>query len=121
MANPTFSEANGAGRGKVKAHVSVRHQVGWLYKRAAEAGFALAPRPEDEVSDDERARWSPLENVGVTERWTDTFLRTRTGGDDLSALRRRASQAPSKSPTPKSSGRRSLMASVEPADTGAVS
>ncbi|CAM3181060.1 MULTISPECIES: type I-E CRISPR-associated protein Cas6/Cse3/CasE [Corynebacterium] len=75
VANPTFSEANGAGRGKVKAHVSVRHQVGWLYKRAAEAGFALAPRAEDEVSDEERARWSPLENVGVTERWTDTFFK----------------------------------------------
>lgn len=43
VANPTYSQANGGKRGKVKAHVSVEHQLEWLYRRAENAGFELAP------------------------------------------------------------------------------
>lgn len=42
VANPTYSESRGKGkRGKVKAHVSVQHQLEWLRKRAEKAGFKL--------------------------------------------------------------------------------
>jgi len=72
VGNPTYSVPNGK-RGKVKAHVSVRHQLDWLYKQADRAGFALAPRIEDECSDEERARWDINDAPMVMERWTDAF------------------------------------------------
>ena len=72
VGNPTYSAPNGK-RGKVKAHVSVRHQLDWLYKQADRAGFALAPRIDDDCTDEERARWSPGDAPMVMERWTDVF------------------------------------------------
>lgn len=72
VANPTYSEPNGK-RGKVKAHVSARHQIDWLYKRAPQAGFALAPRADDPCTDEERARWVASDAPMVMERWTDVF------------------------------------------------
>ena len=80
VANPTYSEFRKGERGKVKAHVSVRHQIGWLYRKADAAGFALAPRVDDEVSDEERSRWSEFDTPQVTERWTDVFHRRKAGG-----------------------------------------
>ena len=77
VANPTYSEAISGKRGKVKAHVSARHQLDWLYRKQDQGGFALAPRPEDDVSDEARARWSPLESPGITERWTDVFFKNQ--------------------------------------------
>lgn len=72
VANPTYSEPNGK-RGKVKAHVSARHQIDWLYKRASQAGFALAPRADDPCTDEERVRWAASDAPMVMERWTDVF------------------------------------------------
>lgn len=72
VANPTYSEPNGK-RGKVKAHVSARHQLDWLYKQAPKAGFALAPRDDDPCTDEERSRWAVSDAPMVMERWTDTF------------------------------------------------
>lgn len=72
VGNPTYSVPNGK-RGKIKAHVSVRHQLDWLYKQADRAGFALAPRIDDECTDEERARWSNSDAPMVMERWTDVF------------------------------------------------
>lgn len=72
VGNPTYSAPNGK-RGKVKAHVSVRHQLDWLYKQADRAGFALAPRIDDDCTDEERARWSAGDAPMVMERWTDVF------------------------------------------------
>lgn len=72
VANPTYSEPNGK-RGKVKAHVSARHQLDWLYKRASQSGFALAPREDDPCTDEERARWATGDAPMVMERWTDVF------------------------------------------------
>lgn len=74
VGNPTYAEPNGK-RGKIKAHVSVRHQLDWLYKQADRAGFALAPRIDDECSDEERARWDIGDAPMVMERWTDSFNR----------------------------------------------
>ncbi|MDK8814241.1 type I-E CRISPR-associated protein Cas6/Cse3/CasE [Corynebacterium sp. MSK073] len=73
VANPTYSQANGGKRGKVKAHVSVEHQLEWLYRRAENAGFELAPRAGDDVSDDERSRWSVEEETAIIERKTLDF------------------------------------------------
>lgn len=72
VGNPTYSVPNGK-RGKVKAHVSVRHQLDWLYKQADRAGFKLAPRIDDECTDEERARWSNSDTPMVMERWTEVF------------------------------------------------
>lgn len=72
VANPTYSEPNGK-RGKVKAHVSARHQLDWLYKHAPKAGFALAPRIDDSCTDEERSRWAVSDAPMVMERWTDVF------------------------------------------------
>ncbi|WP_026196273.1 type I-E CRISPR-associated protein Cas6/Cse3/CasE [Corynebacterium lubricantis] len=42
VANPTYSESRGEGkRGKVKAHVSAKHQLQWLHDRSEGAGFSL--------------------------------------------------------------------------------
>lgn len=79
VANPTYSEFKKGQRGKVKAHVSVAHQLGWLYKKAEGAGFALAPRPEDAASDAERARWQAGDGPQIIERGTDTFYRGKRG------------------------------------------
>ena len=68
LANPAFAQANGGKRGKVKAHVSVEHQLDWLYQRAERAGFRLAPRAEDEVYEVERGRWSVDEQTTIVER-----------------------------------------------------
>lgn len=73
LANPTYSKANNGKRGKVKAHVSVEHQLEWLYSRADKAGFALAPRANDAVSEDERARWSVEDETAIVERRTLNF------------------------------------------------
>ncbi|MDY5786510.1 type I-E CRISPR-associated protein Cas6/Cse3/CasE [Corynebacterium sp.] len=78
VANPTYSEWTQGKRGKVKAHVSAAHQLGWLHKRAGAAGFALAPLDDAPASDEERARWSPHDAPQVYERWTDTFYRDKT-------------------------------------------
>lgn len=40
-ANPVRSVAQGSGRGKRVAHVTVQHQLNWLIERSAEWGFAL--------------------------------------------------------------------------------
>lgn len=74
VGNPTYSVPNGK-RGKIKAHVSVRHQLEWLYKQADRAGFMLAPRIDDPCTDEERARWSEDDAPMVMERWTDVFNR----------------------------------------------
>lgn len=68
LANPTYSQSNGGKRGKVKAHVSVDHQLGWLYQRSERAGFKLAPRAQDEASNAERDRWSVHEQTTIVER-----------------------------------------------------
>ena len=68
LANPTYSQSNGGKRGKVKAHVSVDHQLGWLHQRSEQAGFMLAPRAQDEASDAERDRWSVHEQTTIVER-----------------------------------------------------
>ncbi|WP_151549780.1 MULTISPECIES: type I-E CRISPR-associated protein Cas6/Cse3/CasE [Corynebacterium] len=47
VANPTYSEPTKGQRGKVKAHVSAAHQLEWLYKRSANAGFVLPDRNTD--------------------------------------------------------------------------
>lgn len=73
LANPTYSQSNNGKRGRVKAHVSVEHQLEWLYKRAEKAGFALAPRAHDEASDEERARWSLDDETAIVERRTLDF------------------------------------------------
>lgn len=75
VANPTYSEWKKGERGKVKAHVSIAHQISWLYKKAETSGFALAPRIDDTTSDAERSRWSAHDEPQVLERWTDTFRR----------------------------------------------
>lgn len=77
VANPTYSVSGGGKgkRGKVKAHVSVSHQVKWLHGKAKKAGFALAPLVDAPSTDQERARWSPHEEAHVIERWTDVFYR----------------------------------------------
>lgn len=58
VANPTYSEPTPGKRGKVKAHVSVTHQLEWLDKKAVSAGFAVDPG-----------------EVAVTERTTEHFYR----------------------------------------------
>ena len=73
LANPTYSQSNNGKRGKVKAHVSVEHQLDWLYKRAGTSGFALAPRAHDEVTEEERARWSVNDETAIVERRTLDF------------------------------------------------
>lgn len=40
-ANPVFSSRNGLERGKLKAHVSVEHQMDWLRKQADKHGFRI--------------------------------------------------------------------------------
>ncbi|WP_048378680.1 type I-E CRISPR-associated protein Cas6/Cse3/CasE [Corynebacterium renale] len=80
VANPTYSERREGKRGKIKAHVSPRHQLDWLYKKADLHGFALAPRTDDEASEQERERWSALEQTGVVQRWTDVFHKNRQDG-----------------------------------------
>lgn len=79
VANPTFSEFKDGERGKVKAHVSVAHQLDWLYKRASKAGFALAPRANDEVTDAERARWSSQDETSIIGRRTLDFRKEKNG------------------------------------------
>lgn len=78
LANPTYSQSNNGKRGKVKAHVSVDHQLEWLYSRAEKAGFALAPRANDTVPAKERARWSVQDETAIVERRTLDF---RKGGN----------------------------------------
>lgn len=73
LANPTYSQANNGKRGKIKAHVSVEHQLEWLYSRAEKAGFALAPRADDAVSEEERTRWSVEDETAIVERRTLNF------------------------------------------------
>lgn len=75
VANPTYSQWQNGKRGKVKAHVSIAHQLAWLYKKAEASGFALAPRIDDPADDAERSRWSAHDAPQVLERWTDTFRR----------------------------------------------
>lgn len=73
LANPTYAQSNGGKRGKVKAHVSVDHQLGWLYQRAEQAGFKLAPRAQDEASDAERERWTVDEQTTIVDRRSLNF------------------------------------------------
>ena len=83
LANPTYSQSNNGKRGKVKAHVSVEHQLDWLYKRAEKAGFVLAPRAHDEATEDERARWSVNDETAIVERRTLDFRK----GEDRRHIR----------------------------------
>lgn len=69
VANPTYSEPAPGKRGKVKAHVSASHQLEWLYSRAETAGFALAPREQQDSG------WSPDDVPAVLERATEHFYR----------------------------------------------
>ncbi|AWB84753.1 type I-E CRISPR-associated protein Cas6/Cse3/CasE [Corynebacterium liangguodongii] len=69
VANPTYAEHTPGKRGTVKAHVSAAHQLGWLYKKSAGAGFLLAPR------DGGDNRWTEADIPMVTERGTDHFYR----------------------------------------------
>ncbi|MCT1414298.1 type I-E CRISPR-associated protein Cas6/Cse3/CasE [Corynebacterium sanguinis] len=69
VANPTYSEPTPGKRGKVKAHVSVTHQLEWLYKRAEAAGFALAPATLEDSS------WTAADVPAIVERGTDRFYR----------------------------------------------
>lgn len=78
VANPTFAQTVEGKRSKIKAHVSVPHQLGWLYDKAGKCGFSLAPRASDEVSDQERQRWEPTEAPTVIERKTLDFRRGRS-------------------------------------------
>ena len=80
VANPTYSEFQQGKRGKVKAHVSPRHQLAWLRKKSLAHGFALAPGLDDEVSDEERARWDAFEAPTVIQSWTDVFHRKKADG-----------------------------------------
>lgn len=77
VANPTYSEPREGKRGKVKPHVSAHNQLNWLYKQSERAGFSLAPRIDDNVTDEERARWNIADQPQVLERWTDVFRRDK--------------------------------------------
>ncbi|GAB3079029.1 type I-E CRISPR-associated protein Cas6/Cse3/CasE [Corynebacterium aquatimens] len=96
VANPTYSVYEEGKRGKVKAHVSVHHQVEWLYKKAENAGFALPPRPSlgDGGADSSKGdpagagtRWDGFDPPVVLERWTDVFQRSAAGGRSKAPVR----------------------------------
>ena len=57
--------------------MSAHNQLNWLYKQSERAGFSLAPRIDDNVTDEERARWNIADQPQVLERWTDAFRRDK--------------------------------------------
>lgn len=50
-ANPIRSVAQGSGRGKRVAHVTVRHQLAWLVDRSEDWGFAVVDQDEGLTAD----------------------------------------------------------------------
>ena len=81
VANPTYSEPVSGKRGKVKAHVSVGHQLDWLYEKAKKSGFGLAPK---ETHND---RWLVEDAPAVLERGTEAFYRGEDRGSRTRAVR----------------------------------
>ncbi|MDN6495076.1 MAG: type I-E CRISPR-associated protein Cas6/Cse3/CasE [Corynebacterium casei] len=79
VANPTYSEWRDGKRGKVKAHVSEKHQLEWLYKKAPSAGFELAPIPES--PDAELGSWNLTDVPQLLERKTLNFQKSSQSGN----------------------------------------
>lgn len=68
-ANPTHTETGPDGSKKVKAHVSVRHQIDWLAKKAPGIGVQLFLPGSPEATD------HPSWETGVVRRETMRFRR----------------------------------------------
>jgi CRISPR system Cascade subunit CasE len=78
VANPTYSEWRDGKRGKVKAHVSEKHQLEWLYAKAPSAGFELAPIPEEPDAD--LGNWELTDLPQILERKTLDFQKSSQVG-----------------------------------------
>lgn len=85
VANPTYSEWRDGKRGKVKAHVSEKHQLEWLYAKAPSAGFELAPIPGS--SEDQLGKWKLTDIPQILERKTLDFQKSSQAGKRRSRTR----------------------------------